>query len=90
MSVPTFLVVALFLLPAAESAVAIANQLAVMFVKPRALPKMDYSEGIPGRKQDAGGGSHAADEPRTDGARGSRSGDSLSGKSRCQPSFRHC
>jgi hypothetical protein len=46
-SVPIFLVVALFLLPAAESAVAIANQLAVMFVKPRALPKMDYSEGIP-------------------------------------------
>jgi hypothetical protein len=46
-SVPTFLVVALFLLPAAESAVAIANQLAVMFVKPRALPKMDYSQGIP-------------------------------------------
>src|SRR6266478_1070672 len=46
-SVPIFLVVALFLLPAAESAVAIANQLAMMFVKPRALPKMDYSEGIP-------------------------------------------
>src|SRR4029077_7465178 len=45
--VPTFLVVALFLLPAAESAVAIANQLAVMFVKPRALPKMDYIHGIP-------------------------------------------
>jgi hypothetical protein len=48
-SVPTFLVVALFLLPAAESAVAIANQLAVMFVKPRALPKMDYSQGFPGQ-----------------------------------------
>src|SRR5882724_3705964 len=46
-SVPIFLVIALFLLPAAESAVAIANQLAVMFVKPSALPKMDYSEGIP-------------------------------------------
>jgi len=45
--VPTFLVVALFFLPAAESAVAIANQLAVMFVRPRALPKMDYSGGIP-------------------------------------------
>jgi len=45
--VPTFLVVALFLLPAAESAVAIANQLAVMFVRPRAMPKMDYSRGIP-------------------------------------------
>jgi hypothetical protein len=45
--VPTFLVVALFLLPAAESAVAIANQLAVMFVKPRGLPKMDYLHGIP-------------------------------------------
>jgi cyclic beta-1,2-glucan synthetase len=46
-SVPIFLVVALFLLPAAESAVAIANQLVAMFVKPRTLPKMDYSEGIP-------------------------------------------
>jgi hypothetical protein len=46
-SVPIFLVVALFLLPAAESAVAIANQLAMMFVKPRTLPKMDYSDGIP-------------------------------------------
>ncbi len=45
--VPTFLVVAFFLLPAAESAVSIANQLAVMFVKPRALPKMDFSQGIP-------------------------------------------
>jgi hypothetical protein len=45
--VPTFLVVALFLLPAAESAVAIANQLAVMFVRPRSMPKMDYSKGIP-------------------------------------------
>src|SRR5262245_58417908 len=45
--VPTFLVVALFLLPAAESAVAIANQLAVLFVRPRAMPKMDYSKGIP-------------------------------------------
>ncbi|HKF26428.1 MAG TPA: hypothetical protein VKB24_10635, partial [Candidatus Acidoferrum sp.] len=45
--VPTFLVVALFLLPAAESAVAIANQLAVMFVRPRAMPKMDYSKSIP-------------------------------------------
>ena len=33
-SVPIFLVVALFLLPAAESAVAIANQLVAMFVKP--------------------------------------------------------
>src|SRR5207248_6674576 len=46
-SVPIFLVVALFILPAAESAVAIANQLAVMFVRPRTLPKMDYREGIP-------------------------------------------
>ncbi len=50
-NVPIFLVVALFLLPAAESAVAIANQLVAMFVKPRALPKMDYSEGIPARSK---------------------------------------
>ena len=47
-SVPTFLVVALFLLPAAESA-AIANQLAVMFVKPRALPKWIIHKGFPGQ-----------------------------------------
>ena len=46
-SVPIFLVVALFILPAADSAVAIANQLAVMLVRPRTLPKMDYSKGIP-------------------------------------------
>ena len=46
-NVPIFLVVALFLLPAAESAVSIANQLVAMFVKPRTLPKMDYSQGIP-------------------------------------------
>jgi hypothetical protein len=45
--VPIFLVVALFLLLAADSAVAIANQLVMMFAKPRTLPKMDYSEGIP-------------------------------------------
>ena len=45
--VPVFLVVALFLLPAAESAVAIANQLTVMFLRPRALSKLDYAQGIP-------------------------------------------
>jgi len=38
-SVPIFLVIALFLLPAAESAVAIANQLAVMFVSRARCPK---------------------------------------------------
>ena len=45
--VPIFLVVALFLLLAADSAVSIANHLVMMFAKPRTLPKMDYSEGIP-------------------------------------------
>jgi hypothetical protein len=44
--VPTFLVVALFFLLAAESAVAVANQLVTMFVRPQAMPKMDYSDGI--------------------------------------------
>ena len=50
-SVPIFLVVALFLLPAAESAVAIANQLVMMFVRPQALPKMDYFEGVPAKSK---------------------------------------
>lgn len=37
----------LFLLPALECAVATVNTLSMRFVSPRALPKMDFSEGIP-------------------------------------------
>lgn len=44
---PTALELALFLLPALECAVATVNTLSTQFVSPRALPKMDFSEGIP-------------------------------------------
>ena len=44
---PSLFLVGLFLLPAAESAVAIVNQLVALFVEPMALPKMDFSAGIP-------------------------------------------
>ncbi|MFZ0857232.1 MAG: glucoamylase family protein [Candidatus Acidiferrales bacterium] len=37
----------LFLLPALECAVATVNTLSTQFVSPRALPKMDFSQGIP-------------------------------------------
>ena len=42
-----FLVVALFLLPAAECAVALVNQLATTLFPPNVLPKLDFSTGIP-------------------------------------------
>ena len=44
---PGSLELALFLLPALECAVSTVNTLATQFVSPRALPKMDFSEGIP-------------------------------------------
>lgn len=44
---PTVLEIALFLLPALECAVATVNALATQLVSPRALPKMDFSKGIP-------------------------------------------
>ncbi len=44
---PTALELVLFLLPALECAVATVNALSTQFVSPRALPKMDFSEGIP-------------------------------------------
>jgi cyclic beta-1,2-glucan synthetase len=39
---------ALFLLPAAECAVALVNQFATTLFPPKSLPKLDFSEGIPG------------------------------------------
>jgi cyclic beta-1,2-glucan synthetase len=42
-----FAIVALFLLPAAECAVAFVNQLATSLFPPNALPKLDFSKGIP-------------------------------------------
>ena len=44
---PGSLELLLFLLPALECAVSIVNALSTQFVSPRALPKMDFSEGIP-------------------------------------------
>lgn len=44
---PTALEMVLFLLPALECAVATVNTLSMQFVSPRALPKMDFSQGIP-------------------------------------------
>ena len=38
---------ALFLLPAAECAVALVNQLATTLFRPKALPKLDFSKGVP-------------------------------------------
>jgi cyclic beta-1,2-glucan synthetase len=42
-----WIVVALFLLPAAECAVALMNQLATTLFQPKALPKLDFSKGVP-------------------------------------------
>ena len=42
-----WIVVALFLLPAAECAVALVNQLATTLFQPKALPKLDFSKGVP-------------------------------------------
>jgi cyclic beta-1,2-glucan synthetase len=44
---PGSLELVLFLLPALECAVSTVNTLSTQFVSPRALPKMDFSEGIP-------------------------------------------
>jgi cyclic beta-1,2-glucan synthetase len=44
---PNFLELLLFLLPALECAVSTVNTLSTQFVSPRALPKMDFSKGIP-------------------------------------------
>ena len=43
----SFLIVALFFLPAAECAVALANQLVTALFPPQILPKLDLSKGIP-------------------------------------------
>jgi cyclic beta-1,2-glucan synthetase len=42
-----FAVVALLLLPAAECAVALINQIATTLVSPKILPKLDFGKGIP-------------------------------------------
>ena len=42
-----FAVVALLLLPAAECAVALINQIATTLVPPKILPKLDFAKGIP-------------------------------------------
>jgi len=42
-----FAVVALLLLPAAECAVALINQIATTLVSPKSLPKLDFAKGIP-------------------------------------------
>src|SRR5229473_4131888 len=42
-----FAVVALLLLPAAECAVALINQIATTLVSPKILPKLDFAKGIP-------------------------------------------
>ncbi len=46
-SKPGWLIVALFLLPAAECAVALVNQLATTLFQPKALPKLDFAKGVP-------------------------------------------
>jgi cyclic beta-1,2-glucan synthetase len=42
-----WIALALFLLPAAECAVALVNQLATTLFPPKALPKLDFSDGVP-------------------------------------------
>jgi cyclic beta-1,2-glucan synthetase len=42
-----WIVVALFLLPAAECAVALMNQFATSLFQPKALPKLDFAKGVP-------------------------------------------
>src|SRR5690348_9664790 len=45
---PIFVELLLFVLPAIECAVATVNILATQMVSPKALPKLDFSKGIPG------------------------------------------
>lgn len=47
LQVSGFAVVALLLLPAAECAVALINQVATTLVSPKILPKLDFAKGIP-------------------------------------------
>lgn len=46
-ALPLFGAIALLLLPATESAVRIVNQLTSFLIRPRRLPKLDFSAGIP-------------------------------------------
>lgn len=45
--VPFLAAILLLLLPASEAAIEVVNQLVTSFVLPRALPKMDFAQGIP-------------------------------------------
>jgi hypothetical protein len=47
LQVTGFAIVALLLLPAAECAVALINQIATTLVPPKVLPKLDFAKGIP-------------------------------------------
>jgi len=47
LQVAGFAIVALLLLPAAECAVALINQIATTLVPPKALPKLDFAKGVP-------------------------------------------
>jgi hypothetical protein len=42
-----WMIVALFLLPAADCAVSLVNQLVTTLFSPKALPKLDFSKGVP-------------------------------------------
>ncbi|HEV2501223.1 MAG TPA: glucoamylase family protein [Terriglobia bacterium] len=46
-ALPPLMAIVLLLLPATEAAVRIVNQLVTFLLKPRRLPKMDFSTGIP-------------------------------------------
>src|SRR5436305_15081355 len=47
LQVSGFVLVVLLFLPAAECAVALINQIATTLIPPRALPKLDFENGIP-------------------------------------------
>ena len=44
-------------------AVGLVNWLATLLVRPHALPRMDFSTGIPARAANAGGGTICSDQP---------------------------
>ncbi|HLZ93631.1 MAG TPA: glucoamylase family protein [Candidatus Acidoferrum sp.] len=47
LQVSGFVLVALLLLPAAECAVALINQIATTLIAPKVLPKLDFTKGVP-------------------------------------------
>ena len=44
---PLLAAIVVLLLPAADSAIGLVNQIATLFLRPRRLPKLDFSDGIP-------------------------------------------